>query len=88
MASRPSRARVNPNGRNFRRCVSQKIGFPTYGAALDAAERLMLQGRVNPGCHITPYACESCGEWHVANRIIVPMDARDRRILRGHGHLG
>lgn len=55
------------------RCVSYKIGYPTYDAALDGAERQMERGHVMPGCHITPYQCDECGEWHIYNRIIVPL---------------
>lgn len=68
MASSPARRHLT---RVTRRCVTHKVGFRTYLQALDAAERLMEQGRVHPGCHITPYRCADCGEWHVYNRIIV-----------------
>jgi hypothetical protein len=71
MASRPTRQRVNLQSGGFRRCISQKVGFRSRAQALDAAERMMDAGRVRPGCHITPYACDDCGEWHVANRVIV-----------------
>jgi len=69
MASSPTRLHVDiPSAR---RCVSQKVGFTGYEQALAAAERMMDAGRVRTGCHITPYACADCGEWHVANRVIV-----------------
>lgn len=55
------------------RCPSMKIGWATYALALDTAELMMLEGKVNPGCHITPYQCDECDEWHVANRVIVPI---------------
>lgn len=71
MGRRSTRQRVNLNSSAFRRCPSQKAGFATKALALDAAERMMDQGKVRPGCHITPYPCEQCPEWHVANRIIV-----------------
>lgn len=54
------------------RCESRKVSYPNKAAALDASERLMEQGRVEPGCHITPYECRECGDWHVYNRRIVP----------------
>jgi hypothetical protein len=54
-----------------RRCDSQKVGWCTRAEALDAAEIMMVNGHVNPGCHITPYLCQRCGEWHVANKRIV-----------------
>lgn len=71
MASRPTRQKVNLRDLGVRRCASQKVGFSTYEDALQAAEKMMLAGKVDPGCHLTPYACEECPEWHVANRIIV-----------------
>jgi hypothetical protein len=40
---------------------------------LDAAEAMMLAGKVKRGCHITPYTCDACGEWHVGNKVIVPV---------------
>ena len=70
MASRPTRLRV-PLDRWYRRCPSQKVCFDTKAQALDAAERLMEKGEVNPGCHMTPYLCDECQRWHVANRRIV-----------------
>ena len=69
MASRPTRK----HRRDGPRCESYKISYPSYDAALDAAERLMRLGRANPGCHITPYDCDRCGAWHVFNRQIVAM---------------
>lgn len=38
----------------------------------------MQHGRVNPGCHITPYQCDECREWHLANRVIVPLPKSKR----------
>lgn len=55
------------------------MGYATYDRALDVAELMMEKGEVNPGCHITPYACDDCGEWHVANRVIVPIGRKWRR---------
>ena len=77
MASSPTRLSV-PLDSDFRRCESQKIGFGSYDSALDAAERMMDAGRVDPGCHITPYLCDRCSEWHVANRVIVPQFGKRR----------
>ena len=69
MASYPTRLAVNLN--TARRCTSQKLGFATKDEALDTAERMMERGAVNPGCHITPYECRDCRQWHVYNRRIV-----------------
>lgn len=74
MGSSPTRQRIKVAGSGFRRCESQKVGYATRDEALTVAERMMDMGKVNPGCHITPYLCGECGEWHVANRVIV----RDR----------
>lgn len=73
MASSPTRQHVSLRAVGFRKCLSQKAGFSTYDEALTAAERMMALGKVKPGCHITPYDCPDCGEWHVANRVIVPL---------------
>ncbi len=35
---------------------------------------MMEQGKVDPGCHQTPFLCADCGRWHVANRVIVRVD--------------
>lgn len=69
MASTPTRAHLDPE--RVRRCVSQKVGFANYSEALSAAELMMLKGLCYEGCHITPYDCELCGEWHLFNRVIV-----------------
>lgn len=69
MASSPSRRHVNP--RAIVKCLSQKVGFSAYSTALDAAERMMSLGHVKRGCHIVPYLCEDCGEWHVGNHRLV-----------------
>ena len=53
------------------RGASQKACYPTKLIALDAAEVMMEKGWVHPGCHITPYRCPDCGQWHVGNRQIV-----------------
>ena len=53
------------------RCTTQKRGYHTEAQALTAADRMMTAGRVLPGCHLTPYHCAVCGEWHVYNRRIV-----------------
>lgn len=76
MASSPTRQRIKVGAPGFRRCPSQKVGFPHYDAALDAAELMMAQGKVNPGCHIVPYECDECAEWHVGNRVIVNIGRR------------
>lgn len=76
MASRPTRLHIDGQRDAFRKCASQKVGYATFDEALSGAEWLMEQGRVDPGCHITPYPCADCGEWHVANRRVVwrPID--------------
>lgn len=71
MASRPTRRRVYPREVGFRKCTSQKVGYSTKVEALDAAELQMLEGKVQPGCHIVPYLCRVCHEWHTANRVLV-----------------
>lgn len=60
------------------RCPSQKTGYPSKAVAHTVAEMMMDEGRVNPGCHITPYLCTECREWHVANRVIVPVGRKWR----------
>lgn len=70
--------RVDLNAEGFRRCESQKVGHATREEALTAAERMMDEGRVLPGCHITPYLCDRCDEWHNANRVIVPITKRQK----------
>ncbi len=67
----PTRLKVNL--KRLIRCATRKIGFATKGQALDVAELMMEQGHVSPGCHITPYECDECGQWHVSNRVIVPV---------------
>lgn len=73
MASYPTRCRVRTTDDGYRKCESQKRGFPTRESALNAAEAMMDQGRVKPGCHIMPYFHGPCREWHLGNRVIVPM---------------
>jgi hypothetical protein len=70
MASKPTRLHVNVAKHDQLRCVSLKIGYTTKAAALDVAEAMMREGAVNTGCHITPYLCGDCHEWHVWNRPI------------------
>ena len=67
MASYRTRKRV----KFYKKCESWKMGYATRAEALDAAERAMERGQVRRGCHLMPYACDRCGEWHVANRRIV-----------------
>ena len=76
MASSPTRMRMSPDHVLIHRCESRKVAYRTKARALDAAEKLMEAGRVEPGCHITPYECELCGEWHVYNRRVVSRDGR------------
>ena len=76
MASTPTRQRVRLDRQGFRRCSSEKVGYPSYDAAYNVAEPMMLQGKVHPGCHLTPYECDECEEWHVGNRVIVSIGRR------------
>jgi len=71
MASSPTRLSIDVEHQYLERCTTNKRGYPSKAAALDVAEQMMQDGRVRPGCHITPYECPTCGEWHVANRVIV-----------------
>lgn len=71
MASTPTRHQFDHRRYSFSKCDSRKISYRDKEAALDAAERLMDEGRVQPGCHLTPYLCEECQSWHIANRKIV-----------------
>lgn len=71
MASTPTRMHIDVAHRWLERCVTNKRGFPTKAIALDVAEQMMSDDQVQPGCHITPYPCKVCGEWHVTNRVIV-----------------
>lgn len=71
MASRPTRFRVPIAKARFSQCSSRKINYQTKREALDAAEVVMEAGRVSPGCHIMPYICDECGDWHLTQRVIV-----------------
>lgn len=71
MASEATRLRLDVTKQYLQRCSTNKRGFPSKAIALDVAEQMMEDGFVNPGCHITPYPCVVCHEWHVTNRIIV-----------------
>lgn len=73
MASKPTRLHLDVTHQHLMRCVAMKRGYVTRAQALDVAEAQMDEGRVKPGCHITPYLCEHCGEWHLCNRVIVPV---------------
>lgn len=70
MASRPTRRHLDLRRFTLSRCESRKTSYPDKAAALDAAERLMDEGRVRPGCHLMPYPCEDCRSWHIGNRKI------------------
>ena len=72
MASRQTRGKVDLL--RMRRCASGKVGWVTRDEALDAAELMMLNGHVEAGCHIMPYQCETCRQWHIGNRRIVPVE--------------
>ncbi len=81
MASTPTRKRIDPDDLAIKCEASLKVGYQTRQQALDGAERAMDAGRVSPGCHLTPYLCDDCGEYHVHNRRIVdvPSDDASRR---------
>lgn len=71
MASTPTRGQYNLRRFTSSRCpASHKRSYPDKAAALDAAERLMDEGRVRPGCHLMPYVCPDCRTWHIGNRFI------------------
>lgn len=73
MASSPTRLQIDTEHQWLERCATHKRGYPSKAVALDVAEQMMERGAVYPGCHITSYACAVCGEWHVTNRVIVPI---------------
>lgn len=70
MASKPTRQRLDIAKQYLQRCTTDKRGMPTKAAALDVCDQMMNDDRVKPGCHITPYLCGICHEWHVYNRRI------------------
>ncbi len=88
--SRPARSsigqsdprRLIPSGptrwhtkRHARVCETGKVCHESYAQAFLHAERGMTLGRVDPGCHLTPYRCHHCQAWHVGNRkIVFPAD--------------
>lgn len=74
MASSPTRQHYDMRRFSLSKCASQKRCYPDKARALDAAEHLMDEGRVNPGCHLTPYLCPDCRSWHIGNRRIVFYD--------------
>lgn len=78
MASTPTRGKVRERSGFFRKCVSQKVGYATHDEAWTAAEAAMEAGRVSPGCHLTPYECGDCQDWHIRNRVIVPASRQSR----------
>lgn len=82
MASSPTRLAVDPE--RAITCVSLKLSLPTREAALEHAEQMMLRGKVHPGCHITPYECADCGQWHVYNRIIVKVGRGQTHVWGDH----
>lgn len=73
MATTATRRHWHPERERFSRCTSRKVGYASYREAFDAADLLMEGGMVMPGCHITPYRCSECGQWHVYNRRIVKV---------------
>ena len=79
MASRHTRKRVRVRDSGFRRCESMKVGYPSREEAWTVAEQQMECGQVKPGCHLTPYQCGLCDEWHVGNRVIVQVPGRRSR---------
>lgn len=69
MASSATRKRLRVD-RDLSKCESRKLGLKSKRDAIDHAESLMEKGFVNAGCHLTPYKCEICGDWHIFNRKI------------------
>ena len=73
MGSSATRKRVDVRRLEVK-CTSQKIGYATKDHALDACEGQMHRGLVEPGSHVMPYLCWTCGEWHIRNQRIVFKD--------------
>lgn len=71
IATRPTRQKVSLRQLGARRCVSQKVGYATREEAQRVAELMMVQDKIAPGCHFTPYRCDQCPEWHIYTRRIV-----------------
>jgi hypothetical protein len=65
----PTRLHINPL--YVPHCDSHKMGYRSKEEALSNAEAVMAEGHVKPGCHITPYRCDRCGDWHLFNRRII-----------------
>jgi hypothetical protein len=76
VASHPTRQHLRVD-RLAVKCVTFKVGYATEHEAFEGAERTMLAGKVAPGCHIMPYLCADCGEWHVRNQRIVAAAPED-----------
>lgn len=76
MASRPTRQHLRGD-QIGRRCETFKLGFSTREEALTGCEQAMEKGLVSPGCHLMPYLCDRCGEWHMKNQQIVPVAPED-----------
>jgi hypothetical protein len=69
----PTRLSIDPKRmRNF--CVTDKVCYETYEQAWAAAEQMMTEGRVDPGCHQVPVPCRECRYHHVANKRVVFLD--------------
>jgi len=84
MGSSPTRQKIRVD-RLVRKCPTFKVGYATRALALDGCERAMDAGSVSPGCHIKPYLCDECSEWHLFNQRIVfvsPEDLSRRDYLR------
>ncbi len=82
MASKPTRLSLRTDKLDVT-CETGKVSYATRDRALDGAERAMEAGRVDPGCHLTPYLCGDCGDWHVRNRRIVHVPSPN---LAKHDH--
>lgn len=76
MASDPTRMSVRVD-RLSRKCETLKISYATRAEALDGCEQAMEADRVHPGCHLMPYECDACGEWHIRNHRIVFLAPAD-----------
>jgi hypothetical protein len=84
MASYPTRHHMRGD-QVARKCATTlKIGYADRAAALDACEATMRAGRVEPGCHVMPYRCDDCGEWHTRNQRIVFTEAPTNVAMRDY----
>ena len=65
-----------------RTCPRNKQSYESSRAAEQAAEIMMEEGRVNPGCHQTATSCDTCFSWHVYNRRVFFRDVETSDVCR------